>query len=160
MGRDPLRALPGRPHAFAIIDLVSRKWLVTLLSAEETSTQVEVVFGDALQAEGLLELVAARQDGRVDLAKTTRPAAAAGGVRQRPPDDLRVDPRVPGVVLDRPALRPSPHPDRPGPDRVVLRPPQGRVAHLEHLRDPDELRAELEVVPSHDTTVRLHAGIG
>jgi putative transposase len=42
------------PNAFAIIDLVSRKWLATLLSAEETSTQVEVVFGDALQAEGLL----------------------------------------------------------------------------------------------------------
>jgi putative transposase len=36
------------PCAFAIIDLVSRKWLVTLLSAEETSSQVEVVFTDAL----------------------------------------------------------------------------------------------------------------
>ena len=57
------------PCAFAIIDLVRRKWLATLLSAEETSTQVEVVFGDALGAEGLLELVAARQDGRVDLAR-------------------------------------------------------------------------------------------
>jgi transposase InsO family protein len=56
------------PCAFAIIDLVSRKWLATLLSAEETSTQVQIVFTDALQAEGLLELVAARQDGRVDLA--------------------------------------------------------------------------------------------
>jgi putative transposase len=43
------------PCAFAIIDLVSRKWLATLLSAEETSTQVQVVFGDALQAEGLAE---------------------------------------------------------------------------------------------------------
>jgi putative transposase len=57
------------PCAFAIIDLVSRKWLATLLSAEETSTQVQVVFTDALGAEGLAELVAARQDGRVDLAQ-------------------------------------------------------------------------------------------
>ena len=56
------------PCAFAIIDLVSRKWLATLLSAEETSTQVQVVFCDALEGEGLAELVAARQDGRVDLA--------------------------------------------------------------------------------------------
>jgi putative transposase len=40
------------PNAFALIDLVSRKWLATLLSAEETSTQVQVVFGDALEAEG------------------------------------------------------------------------------------------------------------
>jgi putative transposase len=57
------------PNAFAIIDLVSRKWLATLLSAEETSTQVQVVFTDALEREGLAELVAARQDGRVDLAR-------------------------------------------------------------------------------------------
>jgi putative transposase len=69
LGRDPLRPLPGRPNAFAIIDLVSRKWLATLLSAEETSSQVEVVFTDALQVEGLMSLVAARQDGRVDLAR-------------------------------------------------------------------------------------------
>jgi putative transposase len=39
-----------------------------LLSAEETSTQVQVVVTDALEGEGLAELVAARQDGRVDLA--------------------------------------------------------------------------------------------
>jgi putative transposase len=40
------------PCAFAIIDLVSRKWLATLLSAEETSTQVQVVFCDALGPRG------------------------------------------------------------------------------------------------------------
>ena len=67
------------PNAFAIIDLVSRKWLATLLSAEETSSQVEVVFTDALEREGLGELVAARQDGRVDLARDdpTRPLLLA-----------------------------------------------------------------------------------
>jgi transposase InsO family protein len=34
------------------------------------------------------------------------------------------------------------------------------VAQLERIRDPDELRAELEVVRAHYNTVRLHAGIG
>jgi hypothetical protein len=34
------------------------------------------------------------------------------------------------------------------------------VAHLEHLRDPEHLRRELEVVRTHYNTVRLHAGIG
>jgi putative transposase len=34
------------------------------------------------------------------------------------------------------------------------------VAHLEQIRDPEELRAELEVVRAHDNTVRLYAGIG
>jgi len=47
-------------------DLVSRKWLAEIVSVEETSTQVQVVFTDALEREGLLELVSARQDGLVD----------------------------------------------------------------------------------------------
>jgi putative transposase len=47
---------------FAVIDLVTRKWITELVSIEETSTQVQVVFLDALEAEGLLELVEARQD--------------------------------------------------------------------------------------------------
>ena len=49
-----------------IEDLVSRKWIADIVSAEETSTQVEIVFGDALAAEGLLGMVEARADGRVD----------------------------------------------------------------------------------------------
>lgn len=50
-------------HAvFAVMDLVTRKWIAELVSVEETSTQVQVVFMDALEAEELLELVEARQD--------------------------------------------------------------------------------------------------
>jgi putative transposase len=52
--------------ATVVEDLVSRKWLAEIVSAEETSTQVQVVFTDALQAEGLLGLVTARQDGLAD----------------------------------------------------------------------------------------------
>ena len=37
---------------------------------------------------------------------------------------------------------------------------KGEWPHLEHIRDPDELRAELELVRTHYNTVRLHAGIG
>jgi putative transposase len=44
------------------MDLVTRKWICELVSAEETSTQVQVVFLDALETEGLLELIEARQD--------------------------------------------------------------------------------------------------
>jgi hypothetical protein len=47
-------------------DLVSRKWVADILSSEETSTQVEIVFTDALEAEGLLALVETRADGLVD----------------------------------------------------------------------------------------------
>jgi transposase len=52
--------------ATVVEDLVSRKWLAEIVSAEETSTQVQVVVTDALEREGLLELVGARQDGLVD----------------------------------------------------------------------------------------------
>lgn len=48
-------------------DLVSRKWLSTVVSAEETSTQVEVGFTRALDAEGLLKRIDARCEGRVDV---------------------------------------------------------------------------------------------
>ena len=44
----------------AILDVVSRKWLATLTSAEETSTQVEACFLAALDAEDLLEEADAR----------------------------------------------------------------------------------------------------
>jgi len=49
------------------MDLVTRKWLDTVLSAEETSTQVQVAFIQALEAEGILERIEARANGRVGL---------------------------------------------------------------------------------------------
>ena len=61
---DPYTHFAGCPKiaVFAVMDLVTRKWITELVSIEETSTQVQVVFLDALEAEGLLELVEARQD--------------------------------------------------------------------------------------------------
>jgi putative transposase len=45
----------ARRASIAILDVVSRKWLATLTSAEETSTHVEACFLAALDAENLLE---------------------------------------------------------------------------------------------------------
>jgi len=50
-----------------IVDMVSRKWLATVVSTEETSTQVQAVFGDALDAEGITAKIDARYDELVDL---------------------------------------------------------------------------------------------
>ena len=52
----------------AIEDLVSRKWLCEVVSVEETSVQVQAAFCQALEGEGLMDQVAARLDGTVDLA--------------------------------------------------------------------------------------------
>jgi putative transposase len=40
--------------------MVSRKWIDTLVSVEETATQVQVIFEHALDVAGLLELLVAR----------------------------------------------------------------------------------------------------
>ncbi len=54
----------ARRVCLAIVDLVSRKWIDTLVSVEETATQVTVLFEHALELEGLLELLT---DERLDL---------------------------------------------------------------------------------------------
>ncbi len=41
-------------YAYGIVDLVSRKWIATILASEATGTQVKVLFTKALDAEGLL----------------------------------------------------------------------------------------------------------
>jgi len=65
---------PAAGMAVLIIeDLVSRKWITEIVSVEESSTQVELAFTAALDAEGLLDAVDARHNdgpgaGRVNLA--------------------------------------------------------------------------------------------
>jgi transposase InsO family protein len=49
-----------------IMDLVTRKWICEVVSAEETSTQVQVAFTDALELEGLLDDIDARHAGHAD----------------------------------------------------------------------------------------------
>lgn len=55
----------ARRAATAVQDVVSRKWLSTVLSVEETSTQVQVAFTRALEAEGLMDAITDRLDGRI-----------------------------------------------------------------------------------------------
>src|SRR5664280_173745 len=65
-----LRAPPPAASADNSVaaQLARLKWLTEVVSAEETSTQVELGFTAALQVEGLLARVEARHDdGRVDL---------------------------------------------------------------------------------------------
>ena len=54
----------ARRCVFAIVDMVSRRWISTLVSPEESSTQVRVVFDDALAIEGLTGLLT---DERLEL---------------------------------------------------------------------------------------------
>jgi transposase InsO family protein len=144
-----------------IEDLVSRKWLGEVVSAEETSTQVQVVFTDALEAEGLLELVQARQDGLVDPARDdpSRPVLLA--MSDNGPQ------MTSGSTREFMALCAiHQHFGRPGTptDQAWIESLFGHVKaewpHLLAIRDPAVLRAELALVRERYNGVRLHAGIG
>ena len=54
----------ARRCVFAIVDMVSRCWIATLVSTAQTSTQVRVIFDQALVAQDLDELLT---EGRLDL---------------------------------------------------------------------------------------------
>ena len=145
-----------------IEDLVSRKWLTEVVSVEETSTQVELGFTAALEAEGLLEAVRARHDdGTVDLAveDETRPILLA--VSDNGPQ------MISGSTREFMALCAiAQHFGRPGTptDQAWIESLNGHVKaeypHLLAIRDPATLRAELKITRAHYNGVRLHAGVG
>lgn len=148
----------ARRAVFAIIDLVSRKWIDTLVSVEETSTQVQVIFEQALLAEGLVEfitperlelplddparpiLLAVSDNGPQMTSDATRAFMAAMAVAQHhgrphtPTDQARIETLFGHVKSEWP--------------------------HLERISDPALLEHELERVRAAYNGVRLHAGIG
>ena len=144
-----------------IEDLVSRKWITEIVSAEETSTQVEVAFTAALEAEGLLDAVDARHDdGTVDIDTDdqTRPILLA--VSDNGPQMTSGSTRE---FLAMCAI--AQHFGRPGTptDQAWIESLNGTIKmenpYLLAIEDPATLRAELAVVRQHYNGVRLHAGI-
>jgi len=145
-----------------IEDLVSRKWITEVVSVEETSTQVELAFTAALEAEGLLEAVDARsQDGLVDpnVEEDTLPVLLV--VSDNGPQ------MTSGSTREFMALCAiAQHFGRPGTptDQAWIESLNGHIKaeypHLLAIRDPATLRAEIAVVREHYNTVRLHQGVG
>ncbi len=142
-------------------DLVSRKWIADITSSEETSTQVEIVFTDALAAEGLLDQVTARLDRPVpvDVDDQARPILLA--VSDNGPQ------MTSGSTREFMALAAiATHFGRPGTptDQAWIESLFGHLKHewphLEVIADPTLLRTELAVARDHYNTVRLHQGIG
>ncbi len=128
----------ARRVAIAVLDVVSRRWLATLISAEETSTQIEAAFLAALDEEQLGEridtrLLALLRAGSATAAELDGPEADGVPVLiamsvQRAADSLTLHQGVHGRLRDHATLRPARHPHRPGLDRVAVRPPQERLA--------------------------------
>jgi transposase InsO family protein len=149
--------------AIAVLDVVSRLWLATVVSAEESSTQVEVAFTRALTADGkdhLLDqsllaelhrgsvpdhdelpvLLALSDNGPQMTSKSTKAFLAGARIathfgRPATPNDQAWIESFFGHLK-------SEHP------------------HLDKIADPGELERELDLRRTHYNTVRLHEGLG
>jgi transposase InsO family protein len=145
-----------------IEDLVSRKWLTEVVSVEETSTQVEVAFTQALHAESLLDAVQARHDdGLVDVTvdDDTRPILLA--VSDNGPQMTSGSTREFMALCAIAQHFGRPHTPT---DQAWIESLNGHLKaeypHLLAITDPATLRAELAVVRAHYNGVRLHQGVG
>jgi putative transposase len=145
----------------AIEDLVSRKWLVEVVSAEETSAQVQAAVCDALQVEGLMDQVVARLDGTVDLRVDDPQRPILLAMSDNGPQ------MTSGSTREFMALCAiHQHFGRPGTptDQAWIESLFGHIKaeypQLLAIREPAVLRAELASVREHYNTIRLHAGIG
>jgi putative transposase len=157
----------------AILDVVSRKWLATLTSAEESSTQVEACFLAALDAEDLLTLADERATAAL------REAIASGdkdkvhglagdgqvplllAISDNGPQMRSVSTRefLAGVAIAQQFGRPHTPQDQAWIETLFGH-VKGEWPHLEKIRDPGELDAELDCVRTEYNTIRLHASIG
>jgi len=145
-----------------IEDLVSRRWITEIVSSEETSTQVELAFTAALEAEGLLEAVDARHDdGLVDIGTDDEARPILLAVSDNGPQMTSGSTRE---FLALCAI--AQHFGRPGTptDQAWIESLNGHLKseypYLLTIEDPATLRAELAVVRAHYNGVRLHQGIG
>jgi hypothetical protein len=151
----------ARMAVLIIQDLVSRKWITEVVSVEETSTQVEVGFTDALDAEGLLQAVERRADGLVDIDTDDAARPILLAVSDNGPQ------MTSGSTREFMALCAiAQHFGRPGTptDQAWIESFNGHLKaefpHLLAIADPATLRAELAVTREFWNSVRLHAGIG
>jgi len=151
-------------YAYAIIDLVSRKWIATIVASEATGTQVRVLFLGALEAEGLLsdelaERLAALDDAGPDDDLPDVPlllAVSDNGTEMRCRDTRRF---LAACSIAQHFGRPS-----TPTDQAWIETLWGHVKyehpHLMAITDPAVLAAELERVRLEYNSVRLHEGIG
>ncbi|MGH3499928.1 MAG: transposase [Nocardioidaceae bacterium] len=163
----------ARVAVVAIIDIVSRKWITSVVSAEESSTQVEVAFTQALEAEDLWTAADARATDALVTALATgdRDTVDAAIGDGQTPLLLAISDNGPqmrshttreflaGVAIATQFGRPGVPQDQAWIETLFGH-VKGDWPYLEKIRDPGELEAELDRVRHAYNTVRLHAAIG
>jgi putative transposase len=153
----------SRRCAVAVLDVVSRFWLATVVSAEESSTQVEVAFTRALVADGKDHLL----DGSLlaELHAGVVPEADELPVLLALSDNgPQMTSKATRTFLA--GARIAQHFGRPGTpnDQAWIESLFGHIKdefpHLDKTADPGELEAELDRIRGFYNTVRLHQSLG
>lgn len=151
-------------YAYAIIDLVSRKWIATILASEATGVQVRVLFTNALGAEGMLDDDLAARLANLDDAAISDDdeaiplllAISDNGTEMKCRDTRRF---MAVCSIAQHFGRPS-----TPTDQAWIETLWGHIKyehpHLMTITDPAVLAAELERIRVHYNTVRLHEAIG
>jgi transposase InsO family protein len=148
----------ARRCVFAIVDMVSRYWIATLVSTEETSTQVRVVFDTALLDQGLDELLT---DERLDLDVDNPDRPILLAVSDNGPAMTSHDTRAYMVLMAIAQHHGRPHTPT---DQAWIESFFGHIKHewphLTTISDPLLLETELDRIRIDYNSVRLHQGIG
>jgi putative transposase len=145
--------------ALAILDLVSRKWIDTMLCPEATNVQVQALFTRALEHEGLLDEILALTDDPGSDPAERQPVllAVSDNGAQMTSGNTREFMALHAIAT---------HYGRPGTptDQAHIESLFGHVKydwpHLCALADPADLARELDAARDQYNHVRLHAGIG
>jgi transposase InsO family protein len=148
-------------YAYAIVDIVSRKWITTLLAAEPTSVQVKVLFTQALRAEAILDDL----DGRladpvtVDFDDETLPVLLAVSDNGTEMTSATTRAFLASMSIAQHFGRPGTPTDQAWIESLWSH-VKHESPHLCRITDPAVLAPELERARRHYNTVRLHEGIG
>ena len=154
-------ACAASPVVYGIVDVVSRKWIASLLCSEQTGTQVKVLFLAGLEAEGLLADLEWRLDRPedVDLDEPAAPVLLA--VSDNGPEMRSGETRAFMALLTIGQHFGRPHTPT---DQAWIETLWGHVKaenpHLGAIVDPEILAAELERARRDYNAVRLHESIG
>lgn len=145
----------ARRVAYAIVDVVTRYWIGYLLSSEQTSTQAQLLFAQALEDQGLLG--ADGMPPTVD--EDGLPVLVAWS--DNGPEMTAIDTRKFMALMTI-----AQHHGRPGTptDQAHVESffshLKGDWPHLTSIQDAGALDAELARISREYNTVRLHAAIG
>jgi putative transposase len=140
--------------AYAIVDVVSRYWIGYLLTTEQTRTQVQLLFAQALEDQGLLSPdglpLSGEQDGPILVAWSDNGAEMTA-----------IDTRqfMALMAIAQHLGRPGTPTDQAHVESFFSH-LKGDLPLITTIRDPDVLDQTLAHVRTQYNTVRLHAAIG